>query len=143
MKTKTVWVRRCQECGHRQRAKEPTLGQVLSESYRNSKCRRCQSEALDYGTEVELDSSGKVIQNYFPLGIEDIWTPEVLGCAEIAIDETGLVLWVERYTISRSFGKGEMFIKEKETYEVLSSKVTTGGLGGVLVEHVVKKYEYR
>ena len=43
------WVRCCQECGHVQRAKEPDSGKELSASYANAKCKRCKSEALDYG----------------------------------------------------------------------------------------------
>lgn len=40
--------RTCQECGHQQKAVEPK-GNV-SEAWRNVKCRKCKSEALDYGT---------------------------------------------------------------------------------------------
>jgi hypothetical protein len=43
-----VWVRTCQECGHKQSDKEPK-GDVSS-AYRNRKCKKCKSEALDYGT---------------------------------------------------------------------------------------------
>ena len=44
------WVRTCQECGHVQTAKPPAL--PLTDSYRNSVCRKCKSAALDYGKEV-------------------------------------------------------------------------------------------
>ena len=42
-----MWYRTCQECGHVQTAIEP---KKLTDSYRNSKCRKCKSEALDYGS---------------------------------------------------------------------------------------------
>jgi hypothetical protein len=43
-----LWCRTCQECGHVQRAKQPKVGEI-TDSYANSKCRKCGSEALDYG----------------------------------------------------------------------------------------------
>lgn len=42
------WIRTCQECGHSQKAVRPKNGE-LTNSYANSKCRSCKSEALDYG----------------------------------------------------------------------------------------------
>lgn len=48
-----AWKRTCQECGHKQIAKEPDPTKDLSDSYRSSKCRRCKSEALDYGSNDE------------------------------------------------------------------------------------------
>lgn len=45
------WYRTCQECGNVQQAIEPVGG--LTDSYRNSKCRKCKSEALDYGTSTD------------------------------------------------------------------------------------------
>jgi len=42
------WYRTCQECGNKQKATE-SKGE-LTNSYRNSKCLKCKSEALDYGT---------------------------------------------------------------------------------------------
>jgi hypothetical protein len=62
----------------------------------------------------------------------------VKASAEIATDENGAVLWVERYTLSRIHGPRETFIKDSKTYEVLASKITYGAHGGALVEHVVK-----
>jgi hypothetical protein len=40
--------RTCQECGHVQLAKDPQ--HMVSDAYCNAKCKRCKSEALDYGT---------------------------------------------------------------------------------------------
>lgn len=45
-----AWIRTCQECGHKQTAKPPDPNKELTDSYRNSKCRKCKSEGLDYGT---------------------------------------------------------------------------------------------
>jgi hypothetical protein len=47
------WVRKCQECGHIQSAIKPDPEKELTDSYRNSKCRRCKSEGLDYGQEMK------------------------------------------------------------------------------------------
>lgn len=44
------WYRTCQECAHKQLAKQPDRSNELTNSYLNSKCRKCKSEALDYGT---------------------------------------------------------------------------------------------
>jgi hypothetical protein len=46
-----AWKRTCQECGHIQSAKEPDHTKDLTDSYRNSKCKKCKSEALDYGND--------------------------------------------------------------------------------------------
>jgi hypothetical protein len=62
----------------------------------------------------------------------------VKAAAEIAINEDGEVLWVERYIFRRIHRQGEMFVRDSVTYEVVSSKVTYGLYGGALVEHVVK-----
>lgn len=48
--TDMLWTRKCQECGHRQVAQKPKSGE-LTDAYRNAKCQRCRSEALDYGSE--------------------------------------------------------------------------------------------
>ncbi len=44
------FIRTCQECGHKQKAKPPNPNKELTDSYRNSKCKKCHSEALDYGS---------------------------------------------------------------------------------------------
>ena len=43
------WIRTCQECGHKQVSKPPA--EYKSEAWRNVKCKKCRSEALDYGSE--------------------------------------------------------------------------------------------
>lgn len=49
------WIRTCQECNHKQTAKEPEAGKPMTDSYANSKCRRCKSESLDFGKEIDDD----------------------------------------------------------------------------------------
>jgi hypothetical protein len=44
-----AWIRTCQECGHKQPAKPPA--EYKGDSWRDLKCRKCRSEALDYGSE--------------------------------------------------------------------------------------------
>jgi hypothetical protein len=53
-KVELVFLRTCQECGHQQKAKRPDPSKELSDSYRNSTCRKCGSEALDYGSERRM-----------------------------------------------------------------------------------------
>lgn len=62
----------------------------------------------------------------------------VKACAEIATNEHGEVLWVERYIFNRIHGPRETFVRDSKTYEVLVSKITHGAHGGALVEHVVR-----
>ena len=46
-----TFLRECQECGHFQEAKDPgELSGPAFEKYRMHVCRRCKSEALDYGS---------------------------------------------------------------------------------------------
>lgn len=44
-----MWIRTCQECGYRQPSKPPA--EYKSDAWRDVKCRKCHSEALDYGSE--------------------------------------------------------------------------------------------
>lgn len=62
----------------------------------------------------------------------------VKASAEIATDENGDVLWVERYQFKRIHGPGETFVRDSKTHTVLASKITYGAHGGALVEHVVR-----
>lgn len=48
------FLRTCQECGYKQEDKEPL--QAPSDAYLNKKCKKCKSEALDYGSEQEAKS---------------------------------------------------------------------------------------
>lgn len=45
-----MWIRICQECGNKQTDTQPFL--TLTDVYKNRKCKKCKSEALDYGKEV-------------------------------------------------------------------------------------------
>ena len=47
-----IWIRMCQECGHRQKAQRPMRDRGPTDSYLNAKCRRCHSVALDFGRET-------------------------------------------------------------------------------------------
>ena len=47
------FIRTCQECGHKQEATPPNKDKELSTAYCNAKCKRCKSEALDYGKVVK------------------------------------------------------------------------------------------
>lgn len=57
MTTAIRWTRTCQECGHRQTAHEPNKDRELPLAYTNAKCKRCKSEALDYGKWQEDDET--------------------------------------------------------------------------------------
>jgi len=48
-----AWLRCCQECGNVQAMKSPE-GQK-TDSWRFAKCKKCKSEALDYGTPNEYE----------------------------------------------------------------------------------------
>ncbi len=43
------WIRTCQECGHKQESKSPL--DYKSNSWTETKCKKCKSAALDYGSE--------------------------------------------------------------------------------------------
>jgi hypothetical protein len=45
-----IWIRTCQECGHRQETKPPA--QYKGDSWTELKCKRCKSLAMDYGSEL-------------------------------------------------------------------------------------------
>jgi transposase len=47
------YIRTCQECGHKQEAKDTKT--YKGESWRNLKCKKCKSEALDYGSWRECE----------------------------------------------------------------------------------------
>jgi len=55
------FIRTCQECGNRQVAKEPSIfdSGKLSDAYRNRKCKKCKSEALDFGSDQDVDGKLK------------------------------------------------------------------------------------
>lgn len=54
------WIRTCQACGHRQvTAPAP---KPMTTSYENSRCRKCKSEALDYGSEQDDDQEADYTQ---------------------------------------------------------------------------------
>lgn len=59
-----MFARTCQECGHVQKDKEPDNMKTMSNAYCERKCKKCRSEALDYGHggfEDEL-KDGKIVE---------------------------------------------------------------------------------
>lgn len=44
------WIRTCQECGHEDIYPQPSTDGSMTDAYRARKCKRCKSEALDYGS---------------------------------------------------------------------------------------------
>lgn len=48
------YIRTCQECGHKQVSKPPA--EYKSEAWRDVKCRKCKSMALDYGSQARDES---------------------------------------------------------------------------------------
>jgi ribosomal protein L40E len=42
-----MWIRTCQECGHKQPSKPPR--EYKGDSWQDTKCRKCGSMGLDYG----------------------------------------------------------------------------------------------
>jgi hypothetical protein len=57
-----MWIRTCQECGRNQEAKQPIFGETLTDSYMFSKCKHCKSEALNYGSEHQVDCKVKTAE---------------------------------------------------------------------------------
>lgn len=55
-----MFTRQCQECGHRQTAKDPEGHPT--EAYLNAKCRKCKSTALDYGSKGWILVGGKYVR---------------------------------------------------------------------------------
>ena len=57
-----MWARTCQECGHIQ-ASNPPESDRPSDSYAYAKCRRCHSEALDFGSDsFKVNEAGKIVR---------------------------------------------------------------------------------
>lgn len=63
-----TWTRTCQECGHYQKDTEPREQGVYTKAYDFRKCKKCGSEALDYGSNVytgeDLDKQIKFMEGY-------------------------------------------------------------------------------
>lgn len=45
------WIRKCDECGHKQKDNRPSQEKELTDNYCNRACKKCKSESLDYGQE--------------------------------------------------------------------------------------------
>jgi len=50
------WKRTCQECGASGYYAQPNL-ESKTDAWRDTKCRKCKSEALNFGVKVEVDAS--------------------------------------------------------------------------------------
>lgn len=61
MSTNNVWARKCNECGNLQLDTEPV--NAPTDAYLNRKCKKCKSEALDYGNSGYHIESGKIVRN--------------------------------------------------------------------------------
>jgi hypothetical protein len=53
----TGWIRRCQECGHKQQTKRPDT--YKGDSWRDLRCKKCGSIGLDYGQELDVVSNAQ------------------------------------------------------------------------------------
>lgn len=55
-----MWIRQCQECLHLQFDKKPE--KEMTPGYRERKCKKCKSPALDYGKEMvgEINPDAKM-----------------------------------------------------------------------------------
>jgi len=52
-----MWIRTCQECGHKQEDRDPRAKDFyMSDAYMDRKCRKCKSMGLDYGKEETTEA---------------------------------------------------------------------------------------
>lgn len=65
-----IYLRTCQECGHKQQARDPAS--YKGETWRDVKCRKCKSSALDYGSlqSPEIDMSDDLKPAWLQPGAE-------------------------------------------------------------------------
>lgn len=49
-----MWIRTCQECGHKQEDKKPN-GE-MTPAYMDRKCKWCKSSGLNYGSEQSANT---------------------------------------------------------------------------------------
>lgn len=70
MVDENLFVRTCQECGHRQVMKNPD--EQKSDGWRDAKCRKCKSPALDFGSPGWERVNGKLQKKTVPE--DDDWS---------------------------------------------------------------------
>jgi len=58
--TDLIFARTCQECGHTQKSKP--IEEYKGTSWTETKCRKCKSEALDYGSQSFVEKDGKLVR---------------------------------------------------------------------------------
>jgi len=52
---KPIYIRTCQECFHEQVSRDPNTYPPDNENWRDLKCRKCRSMALDFGKWIYPD----------------------------------------------------------------------------------------
>lgn len=63
---------------------------------------------------------------------------ELKAAARIVLNESGKVLFCDRYTLSRLHGVNDWWIEGGQTYFVLAASFTEGKNGCGLVEYIVR-----
>lgn len=71
-----LFIRTCQECGHKQVARHPKT--YPNDIWRNIKCKNCHSNALDYGKYVNLDDL-EIVWRWHDSNIRRIWRSDWFG----------------------------------------------------------------
>lgn len=57
----SIYVRTCQECGHKQEMKNPALQKT--DNWRDAKCKVCNSQSLDYGSDgYERNADNSIVR---------------------------------------------------------------------------------
>ena len=56
----SIFVRTCQECGNKQKSKPSYL--YKPDSWQETKCKKCKSPALDYGSDNYKEIDGKLVR---------------------------------------------------------------------------------
>lgn len=64
-----MYIRTCQECGHKQESKPPRV--YKGDSWKDLKCRKCKSPALDFGSDGWEYVGGKIVRCWFEDWFED------------------------------------------------------------------------
>lgn len=59
-KSAKVFVRTCQECGHKQKSKPSYL--YKTDSWQDTPCRKCGITALDFGSDAYTEVGGKLVR---------------------------------------------------------------------------------
>jgi hypothetical protein len=127
------WVRTCQACGHKQTCKSPK-----AYNWRELKCKRCASLALDYGKEQKLESAFSYVRGKYTMtenetgkAYEDQLKSNGLKSIEdeanfkkTELDEVNpSELTVEAKTKSKGSGIHDLKSKGLKAFETIQSKM--------------------